>query len=54
MNERTKEILIVILMLVLALALIVFPHGSSITRIVIAAVFIWAAVRKIMDMRNKD
>lgn len=50
MSKRKKEIFIVILMPLLAVALIAFPHGGRIPRIVIAAAFIWAAVRKIMDL----
>lgn len=50
MSERKKEIFVVIFMLLLAVALIAFPHGGVIPRVVMAAVFIWAAARKIIEM----
>lgn len=53
MNDKTKDVLIVVIMLVLAVALVAFPHGNRVTSLIVAIVFVWGAVHKIKDMRKK-
>lgn len=50
MKRRKRDILIIILMILLAVALIAFPHGSRLIRIVMAAIFLWAAGRSIINL----